>query len=87
MGIDSIDFDLSYGGERSSDHELIDYGSRWEGREVIILSGDSLEILPLNFLQPSIIHLPTIASSEYCRVWDKFCGVKGEGLWDDEKSD
>lgn len=26
-------------------------------------------------------------SLEYCRAWDKFCGVKTKGLWDDEKVD
>jgi hypothetical protein len=69
MGIDSIDDDLSYGGVRFSEHELTDYGSRWEGREVTKVGGNSLEISPaLNSLQPSNIHLPTIASSSPSRA-------------------
>lgn len=26
-------------------------------------------------------------SIEYCKAWDNFCGVRTEGLWDDEKID
>ncbi len=26
-------------------------------------------------------------SIAYCKAWDKFCGMRTEGLWDDEKSD
>jgi hypothetical protein len=25
-------------------------------------------------------------SIDYCRAWDKFCGVRTEGLWDEEKN-
>jgi len=25
-------------------------------------------------------------SLDYCRAWDKFCGIRTEGLWEDEKS-
>ena len=44
MEVDSSDNNLSIGGIGYSEHELTDYGSQWEGREVRKVSGDSLEI-------------------------------------------
>ena len=41
---------------------------------------------------PTEINFSTFAkylgkeSKEYCKAWDRFCGMRTEGLWDDEKT-
>lgn len=41
---------------------------------------------------PTEINFSTFAkylgeeSKEYCKAWDKFCGMRTEGLWDDERT-
>ncbi len=40
---------------------------------------------PAEFKFKTICHYLGEKSLGYCRAWDKFCGVRTEGLWDDEK--